>query len=518
MGFERQERGGASGAGRGGVSDHHGGVGKQSLVEQAERGHVHGDDLDREGEATESGGGGPIASIRFSDDAELVAVAEGKKTFKLGASGLHVRKVQRALAELGHLPHDKVTGTLDATTQAALKAFQTAKTIADSGEIDKPTMGALDGAFGAYAVEGAVLKGITPSAMPTEGKPYDVGKAPKELTDGTHALSNAERDAFNEAISTETKAVGGVLPAFKESVGGQTYGDRIEAEVTKQVDAYLARAKDAEKDRGAGHLYDWKDIEQVAVESKKATDATFGVYATGKPLKATGVDAKIKDAWENKEKQFKADPAEEDAAANWRVNKILTGSSRISKIDGEHGAVQSRAAEKAILAKVRAKIVGARKADLVLIHKWWPAYASGGDVFVQRIQDHDASGKFDKAEGRNYMWDMFQTVIHEYIHTLEHPEHVKYRKTLGEQKGGFTLREGTTDYFTKVTYNNTNKADPTLRQHVEGPFHEKGKTHPVPDLHTYRESQNAERAAGIVGIKNMCAGFFLGRVDLIGKK
>jgi hypothetical protein len=517
MGFETEKRVGGGGSAGGAQHGQSSAVGKGTL--SAEHDEPYHELPNRSVDApTESGGGGTLTSPRFADDAQLAAVADGTKTLKKGASGVHVRKVQRALAECGLLAHDKVSGTIDAETETALKLFQKHKTIPDSGVIDQATIQALNAAFSDYSIEGAVLQGIKPSSMPTQGKPYDVGKAPKELTDGTHALSNAERDAFNEAISTETKAVGGVLPTFKETVGGKKYGDRIAAEVTKQVDAYLVRAKDAEKDRNAGHLYDWKDVEQVAVESKKATDATFGKYASGNALKATGVDAKIKDAWKQKEDTFKADPAEEDEAANWRVEKIITGSSRISKIDTEHGAVQSRAAEKAILKKIREQIATARKADLVLIHKWWPAFASGGEVFVQRIQNHDASGKFDKAEGRNYMWDMFQTVIHEYIHTLEHPEHEKYRKTLPAQKGGFTLREGTTDYFTKIAYNNTNKSNATLRQNVEGPFHEKGKTHPVPDLHTYRESQNAERAAGVVGLQNMCAGFFLGRVDLIGKK
>jgi hypothetical protein len=471
-------------------------------------------DAPREG----GGGRGSLTSVRFSDDAELAAAAEGKKTFKAAASGLHVMKVQRALAELGHLPQDKVTGTIDGTTGTGLKAFQQSKTIGESGAIDKDTMLALDTAFSGYAVEGRVLRGIKPSTMPTEDKPYDVGKAPGALTAGTHALTDAERDGFNAAISTETKRVGGVLPTFNETVDGKKYGDKLEAAITTVVDRQLVWAKDMEQDRAAGHLYDWGDIEKVGVESKKATDVSFGMYATGKALKATGVDAKIKDAWEHKEKTFKADPGEEDVAARWRVTKILQGHDAITKIDTEHGAVQSRAAEKAIVDKVRDKIAAARKADLVLIHKAWPAFAAGDDVFIQRVQNHDAKGGFDKAEGRNYMWKTFQTIIHEYIHTLEHPEHVKYRGTLGAQKGGFTLREGTTDYFTKIAYNNTDRSNPTLRQNVEGPFHEKAVTHPVPDLTTYRESVNAERAAGIIGLQNMCAGFFLGRVDLIGKK
>src|ERR1700733_13924462 len=36
--------------------------------------------------------------------------------------------------------------------------------------------------------------------------------------------------------------------------------------------------------------------------------------------------------------------------------------------------------------------------------------------------------------------------------------YVKYRETINEAKGGFTLREGTTDYFTKIAYNNTDRS------------------------------------------------------------
>ena len=61
-------------------------------------------------------------------------------------------------------------------------------------------------------------------------------------------------------------------------------------------------------------------------------------------------------------------------------------------------------------------------------------------------------------------------------------------------------------------------SDATLRKGVEGPFHDPKVTQKIPDLTTYRQSANAERAAGVIGLKNMSAGFFLGRVDLIGKK
>jgi hypothetical protein len=40
-------------------------------------------------------------------------------------------------------------------------------------------------------------------------------------------------------------------------------------------------------------VYDWGDIGKVGVPSKAAADASLGAYATGKPLKATGIDAKM---------------------------------------------------------------------------------------------------------------------------------------------------------------------------------------------------------------------------------
>lgn len=516
MGFDvRKQATVGSGSGSGGQPQ--AAIGKQTLVDQVYGGAAeHGDSEPMRPEPMEVGSG-PLSAIRFSDDAELVAVAEGKKTLASGASGIAVTKVQRALVELGQAT--PVTGTVDAATSTALKAFQKSKTLTESGVVDKATMLALDAAFANYSAEGKVLKGITSPTKPIQGTPFAVGAAPAELLAGTHVPNADERTAVKAAFSTEVKRdpVTGALPTFKRKVKGEDYGDRIEAAVNKVVDSQLKWAKPMETDRAAGHVYDWGDIEKVGVQSKAAADASFGAYATGKPLKATGVDAKIKDAWEFKEKALAADPAEAVDNATWRVTKILDGHAAITAIDTEHGAVQSRAEEKAIVDAIRTKIATARKAELVLIHKAWPAFASGNDVFIQRVQHTDAKGAVDKGEGRTYMWQQFQTIIHEYIHTIEHPEHVKYRSTLGAQNGGFTLREGTTDYFTKIAYNNTDRTNATLRKEVEGPFHEPAVVQPIPALHTYRESVNAERAAGIVGLPNMCGAFFLGRVDLIGK-
>jgi hypothetical protein len=143
-------------------------------------------------------------------------------------------------------------------------------------------------------------------------------------------------------------------------------------------------------------------------------------------------------------------------------------------------------------------------------HKGWPGFADAGVVFVQLFK----GGTPEKQRGER--WDFFQTFIHEYIHTLEHPDHVAYRETLGPQAGGFTLREGTTDYFTKIVWASLT-LDDALRARIEGPVNDPVKKFAVPALNTYREAINAERLAGVVGIRNVAAAFFLGKVSLIGK-
>lgn len=482
--------------------------------------HSH-DDHDHEDEDhTEGKGKGKgkvhLSSVRFSDDATLIKVARNKKVLEKGATGDHITKIQQALAELGHLDVADVTGTIDDKTVAAIKAFQTAKGLSDDGEVGKDTMRALDGAFGDYSVEAKRAMGKTPSTLPTKGTQYPVGSAPKELLEGTDKPTAGERTAFDKAISTEQVAdASGKLPKFKKKKAKE-YERKLEKLVDSLIDNQLKWAKEMDTARTAGFVYDWGDVDKVAIESQKATDAVFGKYAVGNPLTATGIAPNIKDAWKNKEDELAADASVADGWAWWRVEKLITGNREVRKLDKKYGAIQSRPREAAIVDRVHTKLEASRRDDLILIHKAWPGYADEGEVFIQRIQKRDSAGNVDKAEGRNFMWDTFQTLIHEYIHTLEHDEHVAYRQGKTEQQGDKTLREGVTDYFTKIAYNAT-PITPALRKAVEGPFHETAVVHDIPPLGTYDEAINAERAAAIVGFDNMAAAFFLGEVELIGK-
>jgi len=253
-------------------------------------------------------------------------------------------------------------------------------------------------------------------------------------------------------------------------------------------------------------LFDWDHIRAVAARSKAATDAVFGKWSVGPPL-APGVS--IHDAWETKVNLL-MDVDAQDAAANWRVEKLLTGHPYVRDLDREHGAIQTRGPEKVIVDRVKAQIVAAKRAELLETHKAWPAFAADGVVNIQRFRSSTDRGN------RREMWDLFQTVVHEYLHTLEHSRYRGYREGLDQQAGGFTLREGVVEYLTYTVLESVDYADDGLRRAVEGEFHEDGTVDPIPQYHGYTERANAEKLAGVVGARNVMAAFFLGDVEKVG--
>ena len=239
--------------------------------------------------------------------------------------------------------------------------------------------------------------------------------------------------------------------------------------------------------------------------------AVFGEYIVGRATPPLKLGVNVADAWNEKENVLAVGgKAAEDDAVDWRVQKILDGDDAVRALDREHGAIQARAKEAAIVGPIKTAMTTKYRAKLLELHKAWPGFEDRNIVFVQLFKGASAD------QQRVTRWRLFQTFIHEYIHALEHPDHVAYRSTLAAQKGGFTLREGTTDYFTKIVWNSLTLDEP-LRAKVEGPVHDPKIKFAIQGLNAYPEADNAERLAGVVGIRNVAAAFFLGKVDLIGK-
>ncbi len=286
-----------------------------------------------------------LRSIRFQGDYILEEVAQGNVTLTGDEAGIYVLKVQRALIDSGKLADDKASKKFDAPTKTAIKGFQGDEAITQSENLDADTMNKMDEKFRTYAVEGAIAK-----------------NKPANIT-GTHVLDPHEKRGVKSAISTGVKVnvVTGELPTFTEDIGHMdgNYKARVKAKVEAIVESqYRAMGHG----KGALHsdesnLLEWDAIKSIGGKSKEVVDAVFGKYKKGPAMKP---NVSIFDAWDYKENILKKVKAQ-NAAVNWRVRKIITGKSQIREIDREHGAVQSRNAEKKILDEIIAEVTLAKR-------------------------------------------------------------------------------------------------------------------------------------------------------------
>ena len=461
--------------------------------------------------------GHDLKAPRFAGDVELEAAFDGEKALKRGTSGMAVVKVEQALADFGiPLPGPGVDGNFDAGTETAVKDFQHRMKIGETGEVDAATMSELDRIFTGREIDRLLAQAPGRAATPAPPAPlteYARGSAPAALTAGTRTLSAPERTAV-EAALTPTPTVDpvtGLPPVFKPKLkSGEEYEKRIRKRLEEVLDGQWSRASGLRAKRTKPDaLHDWKDIERVAEQAKDAVDKVFGTWARRSAFKQ---GKNLFDRWDDQEAKIAAMSAgEKHKIAVWRVEKVFRTDDDIKQFNKEHGVRRERKAEKTIIDRVEKKIAKAREAQLLEIHRAWggsadPATAS---VFLQRFKETTPEGN------RRFMWRTFQTLIHEYIHTLSHSRYHAWADRSPDERG-HTLREGMTDYFTKTVWNTVNPQDPVLRKEVEGPYFDAKVAANPPALNTYDEAVDAERAAGLAGARNAYAAFFLGEIELLG--
>ncbi|MEP0263094.1 DUF4157 domain-containing protein [Dokdonia sp.] len=441
-----------------------------------------------------------LKSHRFNGNKTIEKVLNGKLLIKKGSKGSHVRIVQQALLDAGFkLPKHGVDGVFGNETKKAVKDFQTASKLPkkeQDGIVGKITMSKLDSKYTGYKTEHDQFAGVSDT---------DVLKNARAITKG-------EKKDVEEAMSTEVKAnpKTGKLPVFdpkNEAAYKKELKAKTEKIALKQYDA-LGKGKKAKR-KDKKNLHSPSSINDLAKVSKTETDKVFGNIKKGNPLK---FGKNIFDGWSKKENSLKGKSKVDQAAiqtawAEWRIQKIVEGP-RMTSINEKWDAVQSRTLEKKVVNEIIKELSTTYRKEMILTHLGWPGFASDGKIFLQRFKTKGNEGN------RQYMWENFGTIIHEYIHTLEAKRSKTYSNSLGEKQGGKVLREGVADYFTKIVYENINFKDLALRKKIEGDFYNSKKTD-EPSNSYYAEAKNAERIAGIIGINNLMASFFLGKIEYL---
>ncbi|WP_441237661.1 eCIS core domain-containing protein [Bradyrhizobium sp. 930_D9_N1_4] len=151
------------------------------------------------------------------------------------------------------------------------------------------------------------------------------------------------------------------------------------------------------------------------------------------------------------------------------------------------------------------------------IRRGWDAGAGPGALGSIDVQIFK---KDIPEEDRDLLWDSFQSLIHEYIHTLRSGPYTAYANSFGDGPEYNTLMEGVDNLLDEVVWENVapRVQDPALRLAVEGPVYAKEEPINVISASRRRYPSHAEamKLVGIVGIRNLYAAYFQGDIDKIG--
>jgi hypothetical protein len=331
----------------------------------------------------------------------------------------------------------------------------------------------------------------------------DLNRIKGEYRDQMQGTSAADPSAQHDVEALLTPGivrdpVTGAPAAFVDIVGGKTYRQDIEQKLD-QVRAWMLTQAQAL----LGHTrLPMTRFEGVGAEAKRQTDALFGRYASGPAFRA-GTRA----AGANLIDRSLQTP---DAADLTRY--LIHNQAEVLPIHPLHSAIPSRAAESAIINAIITDYSAAHLAELEVIDRAWPAVAGGGIVEIQPFEGDTP------AETRRTFWETFQTMIHEYLHTITHQNYSDVADSLGETQDSI-LTEGGTSLFTDDVWNaiypDEIRANADLRANVEGsalPFDDSV----IPPISHYDQIAQARDIRSRVGAENMRAAYFLGHTELIG--
>jgi hypothetical protein len=321
------------------------------------------------------------------------------------------------------------------------------------------------------------------TALPSAAAAADVGR---ELNPGV-AIDplTGTAAAFQDQI-----VVAGTPHTYREDLERKL--DEVRAWMHTDAQAHLAQTR-----------IPMSRFDGVGAEAKRQTDSLFGDYASGPALTSTGPNPNLIDR--------SAQPP--DAAD--LVRYLISNQSELLPVHAAHSAVPSRPAEDAIIQQIIATYSAAHRAELDIIDRAWPGIAGGG---VVQIQPFTPPG--DDALRRT-MWDSFQTLIHEYLHTITHPHFSATAGSLGGMQES-VLEEGFTSLFTDKVWTQlhpaTIQSDARLRQNVEGRAYPNDPVTVglVPPIRHYDQIAQARNIESRVGVENVRAAYFRGHVELLG--
>jgi hypothetical protein len=370
-----------------------------------------------------------------------------------------------------------------------------------------------------------------------------------EILKETTALSADQKAAARQALAPDVKpkTPGTATDTFTDPQG---YEKELRDKLDKDIKAmYEGMVKDKEeKEHGDPALtYPLKRFEELANVAQQETDPVFEGYVQKRSPKAGPVfkaDAKgapgnIHDLWAKLDKKIRDDARvkgtfRRDLARELIFYDLQSDEEVLNVINREHFAAPKFKNDKPINdeAKIQARLAEEytntpeKVEKLNKIDRGWGATANfeKHEINVQVFRPVDEkTKKVDEDKDRFFLWDWFQTLIHEYCHTLVNPAYRDYAVSFGTSSVQYnTLMEGVDSWLDEVAWAaiEPKSKSTELREKVEGPEYAKKEplaTYPSITRQRYPTFDQAMQLVNLVGPRNVYAAYFFGKTELIGK-
>lgn len=464
-------------------------------------------DEEQEGPAGEDGK--PVAGgalTRNDGNAELDQLRNGALTLKKGARSKGVRRVQVALRDLGF--EVNLHGLFDDRMQAAVNDLQIKAAIAPiTGEVDAGTFRTVEDRLRSREAYANAAQETKPNHYQLQQP--DPANPPSGILRNVHTLSSEDKADAQRVLGPDPAAIGAFDPK-----NAKVFETELETFLRDDILADAPAAKAHNKQHDKGDTFEVPHVSHIGNRAKQAVDRVFGSFMTGKDFQG-GRNLHDKNVAEKRDIEKAAAPDDERVKkALGRVEKIINSDDKVEAMMRKYNVDRTREPEGTIIKTVKARVATDLQKELLELMFDWSASAGKDGVRINMRKRGDAESN------RERLWAMFGTLVHEYVHTLEHPKwnDYKVRTSKANPEAGATLREGVTELLARTVFSVTSLADKKLKKDVEGEYYDEeapaaeglraGKYQP--------ETNRAEQLAGIVGIHNIYGAYFVGRTDLVG--
>ena len=355
-----------------------------------------------------------------------------------------------------------------------------------------------------------------------------------DLRNGTSPTDPSREAELREALRPPTRGTSGA-PAFVETLPGETlsYEEKVRAQLPALVQGYyhdMVEGRGRAEHRDPSRTHTLAEFEAIGNVAKEETDHVFGQFysaADHPPLRADRprLRGNVHDQFAETERQLRGmTDGQRRAMAKTLLFYFFQSDDWVRRLNHDHDAAprfdnrerpqndEARALDRVATEFVRTR---ANVTRLNEIDRNWPATAQGRNIFFQLFRAPTPE------EDRLLLWDVFQTFIHEYLHTLAHRAYNAYATSFGSNSNEYnTLIEGVDSLLTETVWSGIESrvGDLALRERIEGPTNAA-----LPPVHVPHASQRrypsfteALRLIDLAGIQNLYAAYFLGLVDRIG--